>query len=79
MRVSVVCWIGTSMLSVTDMIYDNIAYLQDTIFILTLSAVHSRYLEGSLRNTSIYLYLDISDLQNWGKNKSNNHISQINT
>ena len=45
--------------------------------------VYSRYLEvqGTLWNTSRYLYLDISDLQNWRKNKSNksnNHILQMN-
>ena len=42
------------------------------------STVESRYLEvhWTLWNTSIYPYLDISDLQNWGKNKLNNHISQ---
>ena len=34
--------------------------------------------QGTLWNTSIYQYLDISDLQNWWKNKSNNHISQMN-
>ena len=41
--------------------------------------VDSRYLEvqRTLWNTSIYPYLDISDLQNWGTNKSNCHISQI--
>ena len=31
-----------------------------------------------LWNTSRYPYLDISNLQNWGKNKSNSHISQMN-
>ena len=38
--------------------------------------VDSRYLEfqGTLWNTSRCPYLDISDLQNWGKNNSNNHI-----
>ena len=36
------------------------------------------YLQPTLWNTSRYLYLDISDLRNRGKNKSNNHISQIN-
>ena len=38
--------------------------------------VDSRYLEfqGAFWNTSRYPYLDISDLQNWGKNNSNNHI-----
>ena len=38
------------------------------------STVDSRYLEvqGTFWNTSRYTYLDISDLQNWGKNKSNN-------
>ena len=40
----------------------------------------SHYLkaQNTLLNTSKYLYLNISDLQNWGKNKSNNHISQMN-
>ena len=40
------------------------------------NTVDSRYLEfqGTLWNTSRYPYLDISDLQNWGKNNSNNHI-----
>ena len=35
-----------------------------------LITVDSRYLElqGTLWNTSRYPYLDISDLQNWGKN-----------
>ena len=38
--------------------------------------VNSRYLEfqGTLWSTSRYPYLDISELQNWGKNSSNNHI-----
>ena len=42
------------------------------------NTVHSRYLEvqATLWNTSIYPNLDILDLQNWGENKSNNHISQ---
>ena len=41
-----------------------------------LYTVDSRYLEfqGTLWNTSRYPYLDISDLQNWGKNNLNNHI-----
>ena len=45
-----------------------------------ITTVDSRYLEvlGNVWNTSRYPYLDISDLQNWGKNKSNNHISQRN-
>ena len=36
--------------------------------------VDSRYLEvqGTVWNTSRYPYLDILDLQNWGKYKSNN-------
>ena len=40
------------------------------------NTIDSRYLEfqGTLWNTSRYTYLDISDLQNWGKNNSNNHI-----
>ena len=38
--------------------------------------VDSRYLEfqGTLLNTSRYPYFDISDLQNWGKTNSINHI-----
>ena len=42
--------------------------------------VDSRYLEvhGTLLNILRYPYLDISDMQNLGKHKSNNHISQIN-
>ena len=41
-----------------------------------INTVDSDYLEflGTLWNTSRYPYLDISDLQNWGKNNSNNHI-----
>ena len=39
----------------------------------------SSYLEvqGTLWNTSRYPYLDISDLQNWGKNKSNKVLEDI--
>ena len=43
--------------------------------------VDSCYLEvqGTLKYfESSYPYFDISDLQNWGKNKSNNHASQMN-
>ena len=38
--------------------------------------VYSHYLEfqGSLWNTLRYLYIDISDLQNLGKNESNSNI-----
>ena len=38
--------------------------------------VDSRYLklQGTLKNTSRYPYFDLSDLQTWGKNKSNNRI-----
>ena len=38
------------------------------------NTVDSRYLEfqGTLLNTSGYPYLDLSDLQNWGKNNSHN-------
>ena len=45
----------------------------------SIPKIDSRYLEiqGTLWNTSWYPYLDISDVQNWGK-KSNNHISQMN-
>ena len=45
------------------------------------NTVDSRYLEvqGTLWNISRYQYIDISDLQNRGKNKSNNHVSQMNT
>ena len=41
-----------------------------------ICTVDSHYLEfqGTLWNTLRYPYLDISDLQNWGKNNSNNHI-----
>ena len=41
--------------------------------------VDSRYLEfqGTLWNASKNPYLDISELQNWGKNKLNNHIYQM--
>ena len=44
-----------------------------------LYTVDPRYLEvqETIWNTSRYPYLDWSDLQNWGKNKSNNHISQF--
>ena len=40
------------------------------------NTVDSRYLEfqGALWNTSRRPYLDISDLQNWGKTNSHNHI-----
>ena len=43
------------------------------------TSVDSRYLEDqwTIWNTSRYPYLNISDLQIWGKNKSNNHISQM--
>ena len=39
-------------------------------------AVDSRYLkfQGTVWNTSRYPYFDISDLQNWGKTNSINHI-----
>ena len=40
------------------------------------NTVDSRYLE--VQGTSRYLYLKISDLQNWGKIISNNHVSQMN-
>ena len=44
------------------------------------NTVDSRYLEvqGTLWNTSRYPYLDISGLQNRGKKKSYNYISQMN-
>ena len=40
------------------------------------NTIDSRYLEfqGTLWNALRYPYLDISELQNWGKNKSNNYI-----
>ena len=43
---------------------------------LPSTTVDSRYLEveGTLWNTSRYLYFDISDFQNWGKDQSNNQI-----
>ena len=46
------------------------------------NTVDSRYLEfqGTLLTTSRYPYFDISGLQNQvKKNKSNNHILQMNT
>ena len=45
-----------------------------------LCTVDSRYLEDqrTLWNISRYPYLDISGLQNWGNNKSNNQVSQMN-
>ena len=50
-----------------------------SIFQRFQNTVDSRYLEfqGTLWNTSRYPYLDIPDLQNLGKNNSNNHIWQI--
>ena len=41
--------------------------------------VDSRYpeVQENLWNTSRYPYIDISDLQNWGKNKTKKHILQI--
>ena len=44
------------------------------------STVDSHYLEvqGTLWIISRYPYLDISDLQNWVNNKSNNHMAQVN-
>ena len=41
---------------------------------LSYNATDSRYLEvqGALWNTPSFPYLNIIDLQNWGKNKSNN-------
>ena len=44
--------------------------------LIYIYTVDSRYLEfqGTIWTTSIYPYLDISDLQNWGKNNSHNHI-----
>ena len=55
-------------------------YAAPTVWYLEINTVDSRYLEvhGTLRNTSRYPYLDISDLQIWGKIKSNNHISEMN-
>ena len=46
---------------------------------LSLNTVDSSYLEfqETLWNTSRYPYLDISDLQNLGKNKSYNHTEQM--
>ena len=49
----------------------------DVIFLLqSYNTVDSRYLEfqGTFWNISRYLYFDISDLQNWGKLISINHI-----
>ena len=46
------------------------------LFLITPYIVDSRYLEvkWTLWTTSRYPYLDISDLQNWGKHNSSNHI-----
>ena len=52
-------------------------YKVDSIYkTIYLNIVDSRYLEfqRTLWNTSRYPYLDISDLQNLGKNESNSHI-----
>ena len=42
----------------------------------SMYTVDSRYLEfqGTVWNTARYPYRDISDLQNWRKNNSINHI-----
>ena len=50
--------------------------INDNIVNANVNTVDSRYLEfqRTLWNTSIYLYLNISDLQNWWKNNSHNHI-----
>ena len=50
---------------------------KELIFYYILShTVDTRYLEfhGTLWNSSRYPYFDISDLQNWGKTNSINHI-----
>ena len=46
------------------------------VWCVCVYTIDSRYLEfqGTFWNTSRYPYLVISDLQNWGKNNSNNHI-----
>ena len=56
--------------------YGETYYNRHTALTPTVDTVDSRYFEiqGALWNTSRYPYLDISDLQNWGKNNSNNHI-----
>ena len=55
-------------------------FTDDAIQMGETYTVDSRYLEvqGTLWNTSRYPYLDLPDLQNWGKNKPNNHISKMN-
>ena len=47
-----------------------------TKLVSRVNTVDSRYLEfqGTVLNTSRYPYFDISDLQNWGKTNSINHI-----
>ena len=56
-------------------------FIGNKMDLLKRSTVDSRYLEfqGTLWNTSIYPYLDISELQNWGKNKSNkqSHLTNV--
>ena len=62
--------------------YDRRSFSSATrrLSIIKWCTVDSRYLEveGTLWNTSRYPYLDISDMQNWGKYQSNNQISQVN-
>ena len=50
------------------------------ILFLKLISVDSRYLEVQRIpwNSSKYSYHEISNFQNWGKHKSNNHILQMN-
>ena len=54
-------------------------HLEPSVFVKYPFTVDSCYLkdQGTLWNTLKYPYLDILDLQNWGKSKLNNHISQI--
>ena len=59
-------------LHMCDYTYSNIWTRQ-----FTTSDSHYLEVQGTLWNTSGYPYLDISDLQNWWKDKSNNHLSQI--
>ena len=60
----------------------NTGYFSTGLMLVLIQyTVDSRYLEvqGTLWITLRYLYLDISDLQNWVKKKwIENHISQMN-
>ena len=56
-----------------------ITYITHVYNMLKKNTVDSRYLkfQGTVWNTLRYSYLDISDLQKWGKNNSINYTKQI--